>query len=157
MPTPLDYALEMAPESTYGTAGTSWRGLDMTGESLQAKKETKSSASLRPGLMGALVVGLSSAKALASWLGKPLYGVNHLAGHVAVDLLDHGDLPTPCVALLVSGGHTQLLLVNDMRATARLWSRYSGVQMASRLQAPASPAALVVVAAALSQCAASMV
>ncbi|WP_328701982.1 tRNA (adenosine(37)-N6)-threonylcarbamoyltransferase complex transferase subunit TsaD [Aestuariimicrobium ganziense] len=67
-----------------------------------------------PGLMGALVVGLSSAKALASYLGKALYGVNHLVGHVAVDLLDHGDLPTPCVALLVSGGHTQLLLVGDI-------------------------------------------
>jgi len=53
MPTPLDYALEVAPESTYGTAGTPWRGLDMTGESLQAKKETKPSASLRPGRMGA--------------------------------------------------------------------------------------------------------
>lgn len=67
-----------------------------------------------PGLMGALVIGLSSAKALASYLNKPLYGVNHLAGHVAVDLLDHGDLPTPCVALLVSGGHTSILLVNDI-------------------------------------------
>lgn len=67
-----------------------------------------------PGLMGALVVGLSSAKALASYLNKPLYGVNHLDGHVAVDLLDHGPLPTPCVALLVSGGHTQLLLVEDI-------------------------------------------
>ncbi len=67
-----------------------------------------------PGLMGALVVGLASAKALASHLDKPLYGLNHLAGHVAVDLLEHGPLPTPCVALLVSGGHTSLLLVNDI-------------------------------------------
>lgn len=67
-----------------------------------------------PGLIGALVVGLSSAKALASRLGKPLYGVNHLVGHVAVDLLDHGELPTPCVALLVSGGHTSILLVEDI-------------------------------------------
>lgn len=67
-----------------------------------------------PGLMGALVVGLAGAKALAQATNKPLYGVNHLAGHVAVDLLDHGPLPTPCVALLVSGGHTSLLLVNDI-------------------------------------------
>jgi N6-L-threonylcarbamoyladenine synthase len=67
-----------------------------------------------PGLMGALVVGLASAKALAYALGKPLYGVNHLAGHVAVDLLEHGPLPTPCVALLVSGGHTSLLRVDDI-------------------------------------------
>jgi len=67
-----------------------------------------------PGLMGALVVGLSGAKALASAWDKPLYGVNHLAGHVAVDLLDHGALPMPCLALLVSGGHTSLLRVDDI-------------------------------------------
>jgi N6-L-threonylcarbamoyladenine synthase len=70
-----------------------------------------------PGLMGALVVGLAGAKALAYALEKPLYGVNHLAGHVAVDLLEHGPLPQPCVALLVSGGHTSLLLVEDMSST----------------------------------------
>ena len=67
-----------------------------------------------PGLMGALVVGLASAKALAAYLDKPLYGVNHLVGHVAVDLLDHGPLPTPSLALLVSGGHTSLLHVRDI-------------------------------------------
>lgn len=67
-----------------------------------------------PGLMGALVVGISSAKALAYALDKPLYAVNHLAGHVAVDLLDHGALPTPSMALLVSGGHTSLLRVDDI-------------------------------------------
>jgi len=67
-----------------------------------------------PGLMGSLVVGLASAKALAAYLGKPLYGVNHLVGHVAVDLLDHGELPMPSLALLVSGGHTQLLHVEDI-------------------------------------------
>lgn len=67
-----------------------------------------------PGLMGSLVVGLSAAKALASSLRKPLYGLNHLVGHVAVDILDHGPLPEPVMALLVSGGHTQLLLVNDI-------------------------------------------
>ena len=57
-----------------------------------------------PGLMGALVVGLASAKALAYALNKPLYGVNHLVGHVAVDLLEHGPLPDLRIALLVSGG-----------------------------------------------------
>ncbi len=67
-----------------------------------------------PGLMGALVVGLASAKALSAYLNKPLYGVNHLVGHVAVDLLDHGPLPMPSLALLVSGGHTELLVVNDI-------------------------------------------
>ena len=67
-----------------------------------------------PGLMGALVVGIASAKALSAYLNKPLYGVNHLVGHVAVDLLDHGELPMPAVALLVSGGHTSLLHVTDI-------------------------------------------
>ncbi len=67
-----------------------------------------------PGLMGALVVGLASAKALSAYLDKPLYGVNHLVGHVAVDLLDHGELPMPALALLVSGGHTSLLHVRDI-------------------------------------------
>jgi N6-L-threonylcarbamoyladenine synthase len=67
-----------------------------------------------PGLMGALVVGLAAAKTLAYALDKPLYGVNHLVGHVAVDLLEHGPLPEPCVALLVSGGHTSLLLVEQI-------------------------------------------
>ncbi|AHI01520.1 tRNA (adenosine(37)-N6)-threonylcarbamoyltransferase complex transferase subunit TsaD [Kutzneria viridogrisea] len=67
-----------------------------------------------PGLAGALLVGVSAAKAYAAALGKPLYGVNHLAGHVAADTLEHGPLPSPCLALLVSGGHSSLLLVEDL-------------------------------------------
>jgi N6-L-threonylcarbamoyladenine synthase len=67
-----------------------------------------------PGLAGALLVGVAAAKALAVGLGKPLYGVNHLAAHVAVDQLEHGPLPAPCVALLVSGGHSSLLRVGDV-------------------------------------------
>src|SRR5699024_7905104 len=59
-----------------------------------------------PGLAGALLVGVSAAKAYAMALGKPFYGVNHLVGHVAVDQLEHGPLPKPTIALLVSGGHT---------------------------------------------------
>lgn len=72
-----------------------------------------------PGLMGALVVGVSAAKALATRLGVPLYGVNHLVGHVAVDVLDHGELPMPTLALLVSGGHTSLLHIQDMARDVR--------------------------------------
>jgi len=67
-----------------------------------------------PGLAGALLVGVAAAKAYALSTGKPLYGVNHLSAHVAVDRLVHGDLPQPCVALLVSGGHSSLLLVPDV-------------------------------------------
>ncbi|MDR0990115.1 MAG: tRNA (adenosine(37)-N6)-threonylcarbamoyltransferase complex transferase subunit TsaD [Propionibacteriaceae bacterium] len=72
-----------------------------------------------PGLAGALVVGLSAAKTLAWSLNKPLYGVNHLIGHIGVDQLDHGPLPTPAIALLVSGGHTNLLLVNRLADDVR--------------------------------------
>lgn len=79
-----------------------------------------------PGLSGALMVGISAAKALAVATGKPLYGVNHLVGHVGADLVDSGeshlnenesdesDDPFPTIALLVSGGHTSLLLVRDL-------------------------------------------
>jgi len=67
-----------------------------------------------PGLAGALLVGVAAAKALAIGLGKPIYGVNHLAAHVAVDQLEHGPLPEPCLALLVSGGHSSLLRVADV-------------------------------------------
>ena len=72
-----------------------------------------------PGLAGALMVGVAAAKAYAYALGKPLYGVNHLAAHVAVDQLEHGPLPSPCLALLVSGGHSSLLLVPDVTGEVR--------------------------------------
>jgi N6-L-threonylcarbamoyladenine synthase len=64
-----------------------------------------------PGLAGALLVGVAAAKAYALALDRPLYGVNPLAAHVAVDLLEHGPLLEPAVALLVSGGHSSLLLI----------------------------------------------
>ncbi len=67
-----------------------------------------------PGLAGALVVGVAAAKALAVSLNKPIYGVNHLAAHVAVDTLENGELPQPCLALLVSGGHSSLLQVDNI-------------------------------------------
>ncbi len=70
-----------------------------------------------PGLAGALLVGVAAAKALALGLDKPLYGVNHLAAHVAVDQLEHGALPDPCLAMLVSGGHSSLLRVTDVTSS----------------------------------------
>ncbi len=69
-----------------------------------------------PGLVGALLVGTATAQAIAIGVGKPLFGVNHLASHVAVDRLEHGPLPQPAIALLVSGGHSSLLMVNDVTA-----------------------------------------
>jgi N6-L-threonylcarbamoyladenine synthase len=67
-----------------------------------------------PGLASALLVGLSAAKTYAAILGRPLYAVHHLAGHVAVDTLEHGPLPEPAMVLIVSGGHTSLLHVPDL-------------------------------------------
>jgi N6-L-threonylcarbamoyladenine synthase len=69
-----------------------------------------------PGLATALQVGLAAAKAYAIAWDVPLYGVHHLAGHVAADTLAHGPLPNPCIVLIVSGGHTSLLVVRDLVA-----------------------------------------
>jgi N6-L-threonylcarbamoyladenine synthase len=70
-----------------------------------------------PGLAGALLVGVAAAKAYALALDVPLYGVNHLAAHVAVDVLEHGPLPQPAIAVLVSGGHSSILRVDDVTQT----------------------------------------
>ena len=67
-----------------------------------------------PGLSGALMVGVSAAKALAVAIEKPIYAVNHLVAHVGVDILERGKLEVPTIALLVSGGHTSILLVKDL-------------------------------------------
>jgi len=66
-----------------------------------------------PGLVGALLVGLSAAKALAWASNKPLIGVNHLEGHVFANFLADKELEPPFMALVVSGGHTALLKVTD--------------------------------------------
>src|SRR3954454_13644751 len=89
-------------ERACGIAGVSWYDVDAV------------AVTSGPGLVGALLVGVAAAKALAVGLGKPIYGVNHLAAHVAVDQLEHGPLPEPCIALLVSGGHSSLLEVTDV-------------------------------------------
>jgi len=76
-----------------------------------------------PGLIGSLVVGVASAKALAFSLRKPLYGINHLHGHIFAAFLDREDRPQyPFLTLLVSGGHSQLVEVEgptQMRVIGR--------------------------------------
>ena len=67
-----------------------------------------------PGLAGALLVGVAAAKGYGLAADKPVHGVNHLAAPVAVDTLEHGPLPEPAIALLVSGGHSSLLRVDDL-------------------------------------------
>ena len=94
-------AIEPALSRACASAGMSLRDLD--GIAVTAG----------PGLVGALIVGVSTAKALSVALGIPVYGVNHLASHVVVDELQHGPLPDPTIGLLVSGGHSSLLLVAD--------------------------------------------
>lgn len=66
-----------------------------------------------PGLIGALLVGVSAASAISLALDKPIYGVNHLAAHIAVDNLDSSHQLKPTIGLLVSGGHSSILQVND--------------------------------------------
>jgi N6-L-threonylcarbamoyladenine synthase len=94
-------------ERACATAGVALRDLDAV------------AVTSGPGLAGALMVGVASAKALSLSLGVPLYGVNHLASHVAVDIVEHGPLPEPVLAMLVSGGHSSLLLVPDVTSDVR--------------------------------------
>ena len=67
-----------------------------------------------PGLIGALLVGTSAAHGLSLALDKPLYGVNHLSSHLAVDALDESRALTPAIGLLVSGGHSSIIQMSDM-------------------------------------------
>jgi N6-L-threonylcarbamoyladenine synthase len=94
-------AMVPAVHRALATAGVSGRDVDAV------------AVTSGPGLTGALLVGVAAAKAYATAWEVPLYGVNHLSAHVAVDTLQHGPLP-PCLALLVSGGHSSLLDVPDL-------------------------------------------
>ena len=67
-----------------------------------------------PGLAGCLAVGVSGAKSLAWAANKPIYGINHVIGHIAVTQLQFGPFPEDTLALIVSGGHTSLLHVEDV-------------------------------------------
>lgn len=66
-----------------------------------------------PGLVGALLVGVGEAKALAYAAGKPLVGVHHIEGHIAANYIEHPDLEPPFLCLVVSGGHTHLVQVKE--------------------------------------------
>ena len=66
-----------------------------------------------PGLVGALLVGVAEAKAIAYAAKKPLVGVHHIEGHVSANFIEHPDLEPPFVCLIVSGGHTHLVIVKD--------------------------------------------
>ena len=66
-----------------------------------------------PGLVGALLIGLATAKAYALATGKPLVGVNHIQGHICANFIEHKQLEPPFMALVISGGHTNIVEVTD--------------------------------------------
>jgi N6-L-threonylcarbamoyladenine synthase len=88
-------------EQALREANTSWPALDAV------------AVTQGPGLIGSLLVGVSFAKTAAWAAGKPLIAVNHLAGHIESLWLQNGELPTPAVVLVVSGGHTSLYLISE--------------------------------------------
>jgi N6-L-threonylcarbamoyladenine synthase len=85
------------------------RALEVSGVS----KPDVVAATIGPGLAGALLVGVAAAKAYSAAWQVPFYAVNHLGGHLAADVYEHGPLPE-CIGLLVSGGHTNLLHVRSL-------------------------------------------
>ena len=70
-------------------------------------------ATYGPGLVGALLVGLSTAKAMAFAANKPFLGVHHIEGHIAANYITHSELKPPYICLVVSGGHSNLVYVKD--------------------------------------------
>lgn len=88
-------------ESALSKAGISLEDIDVI------------AATYGPGLVGALLVGLSTAKALAYATGKPFVGVNHIQGHIAANYLAFPELEPPFISLIVSGGHTHIVEVKD--------------------------------------------
>ena len=87
------------------------RALAEAGERLEDM--TAIAVTYGPGLVGALLVGVAEAKAIAYAAGKPLVGVHHIEGHVAANFIENPDLEPPFVCLIVSGGHTHLVIVRD--------------------------------------------
>jgi N6-L-threonylcarbamoyladenine synthase len=88
-------------ERALADAGVDWPGIDAI------------AVTQGPGLVGALLVGVSFAKAAAAALGKPIVAVHHLAGHIESICLEHGEMPLPALVLVVSGGHTSLYVVPE--------------------------------------------
>lgn len=88
-------------EEALGEAGCTWQDLDAV------------AVTQGPGLVGALLVGVAAAKAAAWAAGKPLIAVNHMEGHIFANLLQYPDLEPPFLSLVVSGGHTMLVVVED--------------------------------------------
>ncbi len=80
---------------------------------MELEQMTAIAVTYGPGLVGALLVGVAEAKAIAYGAKKPLIGVHHIEGHVSANFIEHPDLEPPFVCLIVSGGHTHLVIVKD--------------------------------------------
>lgn len=93
--------LHLLTQDATKDAGISWKDLSLV------------AVTNRPGLVGSLLVGVACAKAVAMILKIPLVGVNHLKGHIYANFLDHGPVPFPFLALVVSGGHSNFFLLED--------------------------------------------
>ena len=91
--------------------GVVQEALDRAG--MKARDVDAIAVSFAPGLIGALLVGVNFAKGLALALNKPLIPVHHIRGHVAANYLAHPELEPPFLALIVSGGHSHIVLVRD--------------------------------------------
>ena len=88
-------------EKALADAGTSMDDIDAIG------------VTYGPGLVGALLIGLATAKAYALATGKPLIGVHHIHGHICANYIEHKELEPPFMALVISGGHTNIVEVTD--------------------------------------------
>ena len=78
------------------------------------------SVTMGPGLVGALLIGVATAKAYSLATGKPLVGVHHIQGHISANYIEHPDLEPPFMALVVSGGHTSIVRVDDYNSCVSL-------------------------------------
>ena len=92
-----------------------------------------------PGLVGALLVGVSAAKAICFATGKPLIGVHHIEGHISANFIENKDLEPPFVCLVVSGGHTHLVLVKDYGTYDAAGEAFDKVARAIGLGYPGGP------------------
>jgi len=94
-------AISSVTEEALEKAGITWQDIDLI------------SCTYGPGLVGALLVGVSYAKGLSYALKKPLIGTNHIEGHIAANYISHPELKPPFLCMVISGGHTHLIHIKD--------------------------------------------
>lgn len=94
-------AISSVTEEALEKAGVTWKDIDLI------------SCTYGPGLVGALLVGISYAKGLSYALKKPLIGTNHIEGHIAANYITHPELQPPFLCMVISGGHTHLIHIKD--------------------------------------------